>query len=358
MLRITSLEFSSLDVPLLRPFGIATGTQQRAHNILVTLKTDRGVIGYGEGAPVEHISGERREDVLHRLSEVQSVLDGRDLRDYRRVSNELREVLVSAPSGLAAVEMAVFDAIAKHAGISLLQMFGARERRLSTDVTITTGSIAQAAESATEYAAQGFSTLKIKIGGAAPDDDVARLLAIVEAVPHARLILDGNTAFSSRGAIELVSNLGVAKRNVVLFEQPVERDDFEGLAEVEAKSGIFVAADESLRSEADFRKIVSTGGISAINIKTAKLGVLLGWDLLVAARCHGLAVMVGGMVETEMSMTTSACLAAGVGGVDFVDLDTPMLLGPRPLRGGFVQNGPELDLSHLGLGHGVVPLEG
>ncbi len=59
------------------------------------------------------------------------------------------------------------------------------------------------------------------------------------------------------------------------------------------------------------------------------------------------------MVETELSMTTSACLAAGVGGVRYIDLDTPLFLGPRPLRGGFAQTGPQLELGAISRGHGV-----
>jgi L-alanine-DL-glutamate epimerase-like enolase superfamily enzyme len=198
--------------------------------------------------------------------------------------------------------------------------------------------------------------LKVKIGGSTIDQDVDRLVSIAEAAPDAQIVLDGNTAFTPKEATLLIDSLGSLRSRVTLFEQPVERDDFEGLKEVEQNTGIPVAADESLRSEADFQRLLRVGGISAVNIKTAKLGLLQAWDLLVAARRAGLAVMVGGMVETELSMTASACLAAGVGGVAFVDLDTPLLLGPRPLAGGFVQKGPHLDLSQIQKGHGVTPL--
>src|SRR5690606_24797977 len=94
-------------------------------------------------------------------------------------------------------------------------------------------------------------------------------------------------------------------------------------------------------------------GISVVNVKTAKLGVVAAYDVTVAALTAGLDVMVGGMVESELSMTTSACIAAGVGGVRFVDLDTPLFLGPRPLRGGFAQTGPLLELGGIRAGHGV-----
>ncbi|HSC88974.1 MAG TPA: enolase C-terminal domain-like protein, partial [Polyangiaceae bacterium] len=149
------------------------------------------------------------------------------------------------------------------------------------------------------------------------------------------------------------AELGPARAAVALFEQPTAADDLEGLARVEQLGAVPVAADESARSLREVARIVREGCCSVINVKTAKMGLVEAWDAIVTARGAGLEVMIGGMVETELSMTTSACLAGGVGGVRFVDLDTPLFLGPRPLTGGFIQRGPELDLSSLGVGHGV-----
>jgi hypothetical protein len=63
--------------------------------------------------------------------------------------------------------------------------------------------------------------------------------------------------------------------------------------------------------------------------------------------------MVGGMVETELCMSTSACFAAGLGGFAFVDLDTPLFMQSRPLRGGYEQRGARLTLGSIQAGHGV-----
>lgn len=353
MLRVREFAFVRLDVPLLEPFGIATGAQHVAHNVLVQMKTNVDATAWGEAAPVEHISGETQDQVCLALQHVAPILAHHDLLNYRPLCHELHEMLAHVPSALAAVETAIFDAICKHHRITLLQFFGARTSSLHTDITITTGSVEQARSAAHRYLALGFARFKIKIGGHDTDEDVQRVLALGELAPHAQLILDGNTAFSAKAAIAFMKALGAVAQKVVCFEQPVAREDWDGLQEVEREAGVCVVADESMRSEADLQRLLKLGGVSGINIKTAKLGLLRAWDLLVAARAAGLRVMIGGMVETELSMTTSACLAAGVGGVDFVDLDTPMLLGPRPLHGGFIQTGPLLDLSRLGVGHGV-----
>lgn len=356
MLNVRDFTHFALDVPLLEPFGIATGAQHVAHNVVVRLETSNGTVAWGEAAPVHHISGETQDEVCRALTQVADILHRHDLLDFRPLCEELGEALASVPSALCAVETAVFDAISKHHGVSLLQFFGAREKRLFTDITITTGTVDQARAATHKYLSMGFTRFKVKIGAGDVDGDIRRVLAVVELAPKAELILDGNTAFSAKAAVQFVQELGKAKDRVLCFEQPVARDDWDGLREVEAQTSICVVADESLRSAHDFQRLVQRGGVSGVNIKTAKLGVLGAWDLLIAARRAGFKTMVGGMVETELSMTASACLAAGVGGVDFVDLDTPLLLGQRPMRGGFIQDGPHLDLTQLGLGHGVAVL--
>jgi L-alanine-DL-glutamate epimerase-like enolase superfamily enzyme len=352
--KLRSLIFFPLDVPLLEPFGIATGAHLRLENVLVRLELEDGTVGLGEAAPVPHISGETPAQVLAAEDLARRVLaEAPNLGAYRKVSAGLAEALAPVPSALAGVEMALLDALCRRAGQSLLDWFGGREASLVTDITVTTGTLEHARRSAAKAERLGFRSLKVKIGGANLADDVERLLAIAEVAPNADLLLDGNTAFSPVEALHLLRELGTIKSRVKLFEQPVPREDWSGLAEVEAKSGIPVAADESLRSRDDLTRILRTGGISVVNVKTAKLGLIAAYDVTVTALCAGLQVMVGGMVETELSMTASACLAAGVGGVRFIDLDTPLFLGPRPLSGGFLQTGPALDLGGISAGHGV-----
>lgn len=353
MTRLRELTFFPLDIPLEQPFGIATGVQLRAENVLVRLELDDGTVGWGEAAPVPHISGESRPAALATLADAEQALKKCRLSDYRTACAGLAEVLAPVPSALAAVETALFDALCKSRELSLCSFFGGAEWKLPIDVTITTGTEEQGRESAARYAKDGFSVLKIKVGAGDLDQDAARVRAIAAAAPTCQLLLDGNTAYSVGDALRLIEEVGAARTRIALFEQPVARDDYEGLREVEQKSNIPVAADESLRSREDFRTILATGGISAVNLKTAKLGLLAAWDLLIAARSAGLKVMVGGMVETEISMSASACLAAGVGGVLHADLDTPLFLGSRPIRSSIRPWGPLLDLSRVRAGHGA-----
>ena len=58
-------------------------------------------------------------------------------------------------------------------------------------------------------------------------------------------------------------------------------------------------------------------------------------------------------VDSRNALLNLRRLAGGIGGFRFVDLDTPLFMAARPLRGGFDQSGPKLRLEHIEEGHGV-----
>ena len=103
----------------------------------------------------------------------------------------------------------------------------------------------------------------------------------------------------------------------VLFEQPVHRDDWEGLGRVshfaKNKYEVSVAADESCRGLADVKKLVQGELADVVNIKLAKVGVLGALEIIEVAKASGLNLMIGGMVETRLAMGFAGHLAAGLG---------------------------------------------
>lgn len=354
---IRDVRFSALNVELSEPFGIACGAQLAARNVLVEVELADGTVGLGEAAPFEAVSGETQATVFDALGRCATSLVGEDARRFRYLSNSLWEQCAQTPTAIAGVEMALFDALSRRQGISLWDWFGRAEDTLLTDITIPTTTEADPVEVAVRAARRavrdGFSTLKLKVGKEPLDVEARRVLEVAKAAPSARLVLDANAGYTTDEALWLLTALGDVRDRVATFEQPVAREDWEGLAEVESSGGVLVCADESLRYPEDLRRLTQRGRPGAVNIKTAKFGFVCAWDIAVAARTLGFRLMIGGMVETELAMSASACLAAGLGGFEFVDLDTPLFMGPRPLRGGFAQSGPRLDVTAIDVGHGV-----
>jgi L-alanine-DL-glutamate epimerase-like enolase superfamily enzyme len=333
---IVELRFGPLDVHLIEPFAIATGSQPTAHNVLVEIILADGTRGYGEAAPFPAVTGESQASTLAALESLRQVVVGGDVQQWRTLALDLKAADPKAAAARCALETAILDA-------------------LETDMTITAGSIEHAAESARSIAARGIKTIKIKIGGA-PDLDRARISAIHAAFPEAPLILDGNCGYDASGALALLAQLRSDGIAVALFEQPVARDDLAGLAEVTREGGTPVAADESVTTAADALQIAQERAAHVVNIKLMKAGIVEALAIAAICKAAGIGLMIGGMVETLLAMNMSAHFAAGIGGFSFVDLDTPMFMAEQPLRGGWVQTGGRLSIAHVAAGHGVEPI--
>ena len=91
-----------------------------------------------------------------------------------------------------------------------------------------------------------YPIIKLKLGS---DDDIARVAAVRAARPDTRIYVDANAAWSPKEAVRQVKAL--APYNLEMIEQPVAKEDIEGMGYVQAHTEIPIVADESVRSLAD-----------------------------------------------------------------------------------------------------------
>lgn len=354
---IRRFDCQSLDIPLHTPFGISGGAQAMANNVLVTVELDDGTIGYGEAAPLPPYNGETQAQAFAALMAARSWLVGRSPGDWRILAEEFRaRGGASCGSAQCAFEIALLDARSRRDGVPLWRFFGGAGTTLETDMTVTTGSPAEAATAACAIRDRRIRVIKVKVGGSGgPDYDLARLAAIHEAVPAAPLILDGNAGVSRAAASRLVQGLKKMKITPALLEQWLAKDDLVGMRALREESGWLVAADESVCSADDVRRIVQAQAAQVVNIKLMKAGIATALDIVAAARPAGLGLMIGGNVESILAMTASACFAAGQGGFQFADLDTPLFMAENPFEGGYALDGGSISVAHITAGHGVRP---
>lgn len=351
---IASLAFAPIDVALVESFGISTGRVDVARNVVVTVRLRDSTVGWGEAAPFTAVNGETREHVLAALPDAAACLVGRDASRWRAALDAAAEALpAESPSARCAVETALLDALTRHWGISLWTLFGGAERSLESDITLVTGTLESTRDAAVRATRMGFRTLKIKIGGTSVRDDAERLRVVAAAAPDARWVLDANGAMTVDAVASLIEAIGECAGRISLLEQPTPAEDLDGLRAIRERTRIAVAADESARTAADVVRLADARAIDVVNLKITKSGVVETLRMAEAAKAHGLGLMIGGMVETTIAMTTSACLAGGLGGFAYVDLDTPLFMKDPPTKGGAAGQGPRIDLGSVRVGHGV-----
>lgn len=345
-----------LDAPMNAPFEIATGAQTEVRNVLVRVKLGDGTVGWGEGAPISY-KRETQASVLKAAASAGGELVGRDATGFRPLLDSIEASLEGAGAARAALSMAVLDAWTRRQGIPLRLLFGGAEASVRSDVTVSIELPEQAFASARRIAALGVRTIKVKIGKDR-DEDLERVLAVARAVRGVRIMLDANCGYGPSESLRFLAALKRRGITPVLFEQPAAAGDWKGIAEVTRRGGVPVAADESVQGRADAWKLARTRAAGVANIKLMKYGLLEAWEVALICRAAGIRLMIGGMVESSLAMGCAAHFAAGLGGFDFVDLDTPLWFKDEPVRGLRIGRGGVYDLSKVRAGIGVVPTAG
>jgi len=349
---IQSITVEPLNIPLLEPFTIATGTTSEAQNVLITITLEDGSVGYGECAPFTPSTGETQATALAATQGCVELFQGKDAVHWRMLSKLIHSLYFSQSTVIAGIEMALLDALTRSYGIPLYVFFGGASTSVETDISIPLVTPEHGYELAKDIVARGITTIKIKVGGDIRED-VARVEAIREAAPGIGLILDANQGYTANEALLCLEALDDRDIRPLLLEQPVHKDDYEGLRYVTQHTTVPIAADESASNAAAVARLLAMEAVNVVNVKLMKAGILEALDIAAICRSTHTGLMVGAMMESRLATAAAAHLVAGIGGFRFVDLDTPMLLADDPFTGGYEQKGGVYDVSSVKSGLGI-----
>jgi L-Ala-D/L-Glu epimerase len=341
MLEILDIRAGAARYPMKSPFESAKRRSTEAENVLVIVALSDGTTGYGEASPASYVTGETAQTVLDAVSSAHG-LAGRDPARVAAWASVLNESLTEHPTARSAVEMAILDALTRSWGIPLWVYFGGAVQEVRSDLTVPIAAPEQASAIAAEAAGMGYRSLKIKVGGPDREADLERVRAVSRAAPGAGIRLDANQGFGPDEALAFLRDCQSAGVPVELMEQPVPRDDWEGLAAVTRRSPVPVIADEAVVDAQAALRVAATGAAHGINIKVAKAGLLGALQIVAIARAAGLKLMLGCMLESLLGIGASLHLACGTGAFDYLDLDAHALIGLTPAGLPFAQEGDVL----------------
>ncbi len=332
-LQIKQISIEAVNIKLDEPFTISIGTKYQIENVFILIKLENGIEGLGEAAPLEPINGENQATVLATLNSCKDFLIGKNVSEYRSISMHLKTVFWAQVTARCAIEMALLDAYTKSLNLPLYKFLGGMENRLETDFTVDIVSPDVARKNAAKLAAKGYHVLKTKVGKNL-SDDIERILAIKAGAPGCGITLDANQGYSPPDAVHFLEVLRENKIRPLLFEQPVAKQDLQGMKYVKDHTSVPVGADESVFTSADAINIVRSGCADVINIKLMKSGIVEALDIAAIARSAGLKLMIGCMLETKLALGCAVHFAAGLGGFSFIDLDPHLRPEEDPVTGG------------------------
>lgn len=353
-MKITRVEAWSVSMKLSEPYSIAYETIEETTNIFLRIETDSRVVGFGCAAPDLPITGETAESVLKAINDIisPSIRNSDPLRSAMLIERFI-PALVSQPSALAAVDMALYDILGKVSGLPLWKLLGGFRDRIRTSVTIGVLPEAKTVERAREWVAKGFKSLKVK-GGKDVESDIVRVLKVRETVgPEVELRFDANQGFSVEQALEFVEKTRGA--HLELIEQPTPKGEPDLLGRVTSSVHIPVMADESLMTLRDAFRIARRKLADMVNVKLMKVGgISVALQINAVARAAGLELMVGCMDESALSIAAGLHFALSRPNVLYADLDGHLDLVDDPCSGAvIIRNGTLFPNEKPGLGFDI-----
>ncbi|MCZ6799265.1 MAG: dipeptide epimerase [Nitrospirae bacterium] len=339
---ITKIEIWPVFIPTTTPFVVATGRLDQTHNLFIRITLHSGTWGIGEIAPFPDITGEDVPSSFAVAKDLAGSLLGHPVSVFRKISDQLLEQAPAYPAARCGLETAVVDALCREAGLPLWALWGGADvRQRETDITIPICDLEQTLALAQHWHAQGFQIFKLKVGQHL-EEDIHRIEALHQHFPKVRFILDANQGFQKDDVLRFMKCLHAFHDQIMLLEQPIHKDDPEGMVSLRQSLQVPIAADESVSTLEEARMVIRQGAADYINIKITKSGLIQGLDIAALARTSGIRLMIGGMLETRVAMGCSWSMVLGSGGFDILDLDTPLLLSKDPVSGGYEYSGPFL----------------
>ncbi|MGY0560667.1 MULTISPECIES: dipeptide epimerase [unclassified Luteimonas] len=363
-MKITEVRLGMLRVPLKTPFKTALRTVDMVEDIIVSIHTDTGNVGYGEAPATAVITGDTHGSIIEVIRKIIGPrLIGMDVAELNAILQLIHTSAERNTSAKAAVEIAVYDLWAQLYGAPLYRMLGGGDPAITTDLTISVDYIDKMVADSLSAVDRGFESLKIKVGKEI-NVDLERVKAIYAAVEgRALLRLDANQGWTAKQAVYAIRTLEDAGVELELVEQPVKARDVAGLKFVTERVHTPIMADESVFGPSEVIELLRQQAADIINIKLMKTGGISN-AIRVAdiAALYDVECMIGCMIETSISVAAAVHLAVAKSDIiRKVDLDGPSLCAFDPVDGGVVFNESEISISDApGLGireiRGLEPL--
>jgi L-alanine-DL-glutamate epimerase-like enolase superfamily enzyme len=323
-----NIQFQQVALTKRYPLRISRGESAGSVNLFCTLTRD-GASGVGEAAPGGLTGAETAEQCQQQL---QSFLDEQPLAlDNPHDGWAIARAADVAPCAWAAVDTALWDLMARQAGLPLYRMLGLAHRAVPTSVTIGILPPDVVRERVPEVVGRtGARYLKVKLGSPdGLDADQAMFSAVVEAASgrDVTIRVDANGGWDLAGAQRMMPWL--KDRGVDYVEQPLHYEADDDLPALFASRVLPIFIDESCNFATDVSRLSHC--VDGVNLKLMKCGgITEALRIVATARAHGLKTMIGCMGESSVAIGAGASMGALF---DHIDLDSHLNLLPDPAEG-------------------------
>ncbi len=319
--------FKTVYLKKLFPLRISRGVRDGQSNLYVSV-TDGNHVGCGESSPGASEGAAGPEAVQQQL---ETFLATKPNLDSPFETYDAALAMGVAPCALAALDIALWDVLAKKAGLPLYQLLGFPKPKHATSITLGIMTPEEAKVRLPLILEEmNIRTLKVKLGN---NDGIEADKAMYNEVleyhkKHPIAIrVDANGGWSLDDAKHMMQWL--ADRNCGYVEQPLKEGQEYDLSQLYKNRPLPIFVDESCRFATDIPKWANA--VDGVNMKLMKCGGVTGALRIIAtAKAFNLQTMIGCMGESSISIAAGAAVS---GVLDHIDLDSHLNLNPDPCEG-------------------------
>ncbi|HVT10735.1 MAG TPA: dipeptide epimerase [Fimbriimonadaceae bacterium] len=337
------ISFRRVELRKRYPLTISRGTSASSENLFVFV-SDGIHTGVGELSPATNLewTAERGEAQLFDF-----IYNPIPSQEPHTVWRKMRDAGIDPPA-MAAMDVALWDLLAKQAGMPLYRLLGLPKTQVETSITAGLNPPEITRERVPEMLRRtGAKCLKIKLGSSeGVEFDKEHFLAAAEAAkPYGpKLRVDANGGWTPPTARMMMKWL--AERGVDYVEQPLVEGAEDELFGLYRDRPLPIFVDESCRFSSDV--VTVHGAVDGVNLKLMKCGgITEALRIVATARAHGMKTMIGCMSESSVAIAAGAAMGALF---DHIDLDSHLNLDPDPATGAPIVDGRIVPLDVPGHG--------
>ena len=267
---------------------------------LVRVVLDDGTCGIGEGWSLDNDTAPFHAQMARVAPALLGVDAGAIEAIHRRLWSDARWEDAAVAS---AIDIALWDVRARARGVPLHALIGAAGRAVPV---YASGGLYADGQSALDlaalvrgYVAQGFRSVKVKIGAHGRDDDLARVAAVRAAVGDVPILVDALGRLPPGEVVAWVDPL--AALGVTAIQAPLPLADVAGLASLQARGPLIVMAGEAEFRPAALRDLVRGRAVGLLQVCIGLCGGITGAlrlaalaresGIAITPQCHGTAAL-------------------------------------------------------------------
>ena len=328
-----NFSFKKIRLEQIYPLRISRGLKEDCDNLFVFVEKN-GLTGVGEMVPGSLTGCESADEGEKILAEFTPTI--RQGASVHEIYHQARTEGIP-PCVLAALDMALWDLLAKESRQPLYKLLGLAKPSAPTSVTIGVNPPEVIREQVPEMLSRtGCLNLKVKLGSPQGiDADKESYLAVLKAAEkfHLGIRIDANGGWSLEDAKQMMKWLQTRKTEYV--EQPLHHDCDDQLPELFKNRALPIFVDESCRFSSDIPKWADS--VDGVNLKLMKCGgITEALRIVATARAFGLQTMIGCMGESLIAISAGAALGHLF---DFIDLDSHLNFRNDPAEGAVLTQG-------------------